>query len=90
MTIPVAPKIGALVLATTAFYTYVGQLVPQNEVQPPETITVSADILIMKSPNCWPDLKMNYGPGTSPSSKDLCPGSTIICMSLLMCSADML
>jgi len=45
MTIPVAPKIGALVLATTAFYTYVGQLVPQNEVQPPETITVSADIL---------------------------------------------
>jgi hypothetical protein len=44
MTIPVAPKIGALVLATTAFYTYVGQLVPQNEVQPPEAITISADI----------------------------------------------
>ena len=44
MTIPVAPKIGALVLATTAFYTYVGQLVPQNEVQPPEAIAISADI----------------------------------------------
>ena len=44
MTIPVAPKIGALVLATTAFYTYVGQLVPQNEVHPPEAITISADI----------------------------------------------
>ena len=44
MTIPVAPKIGALVLATTAFYTYVGQLVPQNEVQPPEAIVISADI----------------------------------------------
>jgi hypothetical protein len=44
MTIPVAPKIGALVLATTAFYTYVGQLVPQNEVQPPEAIVISTDI----------------------------------------------
>lgn len=44
MTIPVAPKIGALVLATTAFYTYVGQMVPQNEVQPPEAIVISADI----------------------------------------------
>ena len=44
MTIPVAPKIGALVLATTGFYTYVGQMVPQNEVQPPEAIVISADI----------------------------------------------
>jgi cytochrome c2 len=44
MKIPVAPKIGALVLATTGFYTYVGQLVPQNEVQPPEAIVISADI----------------------------------------------
>ena len=44
MTIPVAPKIGALVLATTAFYTYVGQMVPQNEVQPPEEILISADL----------------------------------------------
>ena len=44
MTIPVVAKIGALVLATTAFYTYVGQLVPQNEVQPPEAIAISADI----------------------------------------------
>ena len=44
MTFPVVAKIGALVLATTAFYTYVGQLVPQNEVQPPEAIAISADI----------------------------------------------
>jgi hypothetical protein len=44
MTIPVAPKIGALVLATTAFYTYVGQMVPQNEVQPPEQILISGDL----------------------------------------------
>jgi hypothetical protein len=32
------------VLATTAFYTYVGQLVPQNEVQPPEEIVISANL----------------------------------------------
>ena len=44
MTIPVAPKIGALVLATTAFYTYVGQMVPQNEVQPPEEILIRDDL----------------------------------------------
>ena len=44
MTIPIAPRIGALVLATTAFYTYVGQMVPQNEVQPPEEILISADL----------------------------------------------
>ena len=40
MTIPVGPRIGALVLATTAFSGYVGQMVPQNEVQPPEDIYV--------------------------------------------------
>jgi cytochrome c2 len=37
-------RIVALVLVTTAFYTYVGQMVPQNEVQPPEAIVISADI----------------------------------------------
>lgn len=44
MTIPAAPRIGALVLATTAFYGYVGQMVPQNEVQPPEEILIRADL----------------------------------------------
>lgn len=44
MTIPVAPRIGALVLVTTAFYTYVGQMVPQNEVLPPEEIVIRADL----------------------------------------------
>jgi hypothetical protein len=44
MTIPVGPRIGALVLATTAFYGYVGQMVPQNEVQPPEEILIRADL----------------------------------------------
>ena len=38
MTIPLIARIGVLVLATTAFYGYVGQMVPQNEVQPPEEI----------------------------------------------------
>ena len=37
-------RIGALVLVTTAFYSYVGQMVPQNEVQPPEEIVISADL----------------------------------------------
>ena len=36
MRIPHSVRIGALVLATTAFYAYVGQMVPQKEVQPPQ------------------------------------------------------
>ena len=36
MTIPVPLKIAAVVLATTAMYTYIGQLVPQKMVLPPE------------------------------------------------------
>jgi hypothetical protein len=44
MTIPIGPRIGALVLATTAFYGYVGQMVPQNEVQPPAPILIRADL----------------------------------------------
>ena len=44
MTIPHAPRIGVLVLATTAFYGYVGQMVPQSEVQPPEEVVIRADL----------------------------------------------
>jgi hypothetical protein len=44
MTIPIAPRIGVLVVATTFFYAYVGQMVPQNEVQPPEEIVIRADL----------------------------------------------
>jgi hypothetical protein len=36
MRIPHTIRIGALVIATTAFYGYVGQMVPQKEVQPPQ------------------------------------------------------
>src|SRR5688572_12824916 len=44
MTIPHAPRIAILVLASTAFYGYVGQMVPQSEVQPPEEIAIRADL----------------------------------------------
>jgi hypothetical protein len=37
-------RIGALVLATTGFYTYVGQMVPQNEVQPPQETVLRSDL----------------------------------------------
>jgi mono/diheme cytochrome c family protein len=44
MTVPLIGRIGALVIATTAFYTYVGQMVPQKEVQPPAEIVVKSDL----------------------------------------------
>ncbi len=44
MRIPLLVRIGALVLATTGFYTYVGQMVPQKEVQPPEEIAIPTDL----------------------------------------------
>jgi hypothetical protein len=44
MTVPLPARIGALVLASTAFYTYVGQLVPQKEVQPPQETILRADL----------------------------------------------
>jgi hypothetical protein len=44
MTIPHAPRIAVLVVATTVFYGYVGQMVPQSEVQPPEPIVIRADL----------------------------------------------
>ena len=44
MTIPIVPRIGLLVLATTAFYGYVGRMVPQNEVQPPAAILIRTDL----------------------------------------------
>ena len=44
MRIPLIIRIGALVLATTAFYTYVGQMVPQKEVQPPAETVLKADM----------------------------------------------
>ena len=44
MTIPHTFRVGALILAATSFYTYVGQMVPQKEVQPPQEIVVRTDL----------------------------------------------
>jgi mono/diheme cytochrome c family protein len=44
MRVPLIVRIGALVLATTGFYGYVGQMVPQKEVQPPQEIVLKTDL----------------------------------------------
>lgn len=44
MTIPHSVRVAVLVLATTAFYGWVGQLVPQKEVQPPQEIAIRSDL----------------------------------------------
>ncbi len=44
MRVPVIVKIGALTLGATAFYTWVGQLVPQKEVQPPQVVEIAQDV----------------------------------------------
>jgi mono/diheme cytochrome c family protein len=42
--VPVPLKIGVLTVATTAFYTLVGQLVPQKEVQPPKETVLAKEM----------------------------------------------
>jgi len=42
--VPVTLKIGALTVATTAFYTLVGQLVPQKEVLPPKETVLAKEM----------------------------------------------
>lgn len=44
MKIPVTLRVVALAILATAFYTWVGQLVPQKEVQPPEVVEMSEDL----------------------------------------------
>jgi Cytochrome c len=44
MRVPLIIRIAALVLATTGFYAYVGQMVPQKEVQPPAEIAIRSDL----------------------------------------------
>ena len=44
MTIPHPIRVAALVLVATSFYTYVGQMVPQKEVLPPEETVIRADL----------------------------------------------
>jgi cytochrome c2 len=42
--IPHTVRVLLLVLATTSFYAYVGQMVPQKEVQPPAETVIRADL----------------------------------------------
>lgn len=44
MGIPHPLRIGVLVVATTGFYTYVGMMVPQKEVHPPEETVIAAEL----------------------------------------------
>jgi Cytochrome c len=44
MRIPLIIRIGALVCTTTGFYTYVGQMVPQKEVQPPQETVLGSNL----------------------------------------------
>lgn len=44
MTIPHPLRVAALVLVTTAFYGYVGQMVPQKEVLPPKETALGGDM----------------------------------------------
>lgn len=44
MKLPLPLKIGALAVATTAFYTLVGQLVPQKEVHPPKEAVLKQEM----------------------------------------------
>ena len=44
MTIPHPLRVGVLVIAATSFYTYVGQMVPQKEVLPPQETVIRADL----------------------------------------------
>ena len=44
MKVPHIFRIGVLVLGTTGFYAYVGQMVPQKEVLPPQEIVLRTDL----------------------------------------------
>ncbi len=44
MKVPPVVNVLVLVVATTGFYTYVGQLVPQKELQPPADVKITKDM----------------------------------------------
>lgn len=46
MKVPVGLRIALLTIGATIFYTYVGQLVPQNEVEPPEVTELSEEMTV--------------------------------------------
>ena len=44
MKAPVGLNVVAVVVGATLFYTYIGQLVPQKEIQPPPVIEISSEM----------------------------------------------
>ncbi len=44
LSVPMPVKMVLLVLATTAFYMYLGQIVPQKEAHPPPPVLISAEM----------------------------------------------
>ena len=44
LNVPMPLKMVLLVLGTTAFYMYLGQIVPQKEVHPPPPVLINADM----------------------------------------------
>jgi hypothetical protein len=44
MKMPVGLNVALLVVGTTLFYTYVGQLVPQKQLLPPAEVAIAADL----------------------------------------------
>jgi len=44
--IPIPIKLAIVVLGSTALYTYIGQLVPQKMVMPPQVVEIDADATI--------------------------------------------
>lgn len=44
MRVPVGVNVALLVVGTTLFYTYVGQLVPQKQLLPPADVEIAADL----------------------------------------------
>lgn len=44
MNVPVPLRLAAITLAATAFYTWVGQMVPQKEVHPPQVVEIKKDV----------------------------------------------
>jgi mono/diheme cytochrome c family protein len=44
MNVPVPLRLAAIAVGATAFYTWVGQMVPQKEVQPPQVVEIAKDV----------------------------------------------
>ena len=44
MKVPVPLRLAAITVAATGFYTWVGQMVPQKEVQPPVVVEIAKEV----------------------------------------------